>query len=95
MDHVSKYAGRRRSRSEALRLTFEYEQSGLKRRAFCQQHGLSLASLDNYRKLRNKHSDGRQSSIADLGVCSRNGENRTLRRVGCMVSVYAWPSGRG
>lgn len=68
MDHVSKYAGRRRSRSEALRLAFEYEQSGLKRRAFCQQHGLSLASLDNYRKLRNKHSDGRQSSIADLDL---------------------------
>ena len=65
MDNVSQFAGRRRSRSEALRLAFEYEQSGLTRRAFCQQQGLSLASLDNYRKLRSKHSDARQSSISD------------------------------
>jgi hypothetical protein len=30
----------------------EYEQSGLRRRIFCLQHGLSLATLDNYRKRR-------------------------------------------
>jgi hypothetical protein len=68
MDHVSQPAGRRRSRSEALGLAFEYEQSGLTRRAFCQQHGLSPASLDNYRKLRSKHSEARQSSTADLDL---------------------------
>jgi transposase-like protein len=68
MDHDSQSARRRRSRSEALRLAFEYEQSGLTRRAFCQQHGLSPATLDNYRKLRNKHSDARQSSTADLDL---------------------------
>jgi hypothetical protein len=28
----------------------EYEQSGQTRRAFCLQHGLSLATLDNYRR---------------------------------------------
>lgn len=27
-----------------------YEQSGLTRQAFCRRHGLSLATLDNYRK---------------------------------------------
>jgi hypothetical protein len=30
----------------------EYEQSGLTRRAFCQQHGISFATLDNYRRQR-------------------------------------------
>jgi transposase-like protein len=41
---------RRRSREEAARLVSEYEQSGLTRQAFCRQHGLSLTTLDNYRK---------------------------------------------
>ena len=71
MDHASQHTSvvrRRRSRSEALRLAFEYEQSGLTRSAFCQQHGLSLASLDNYRKLRSRHSDAGQSSVADLDL---------------------------
>jgi predicted secreted protein len=30
----------------------EYEQSGLTRRAFCHHHGISLATLDNYRRQR-------------------------------------------
>jgi hypothetical protein len=42
----------RRSREEADRLVMEYEQSGLTRRSFCHQHGLSVATLDNYRKRR-------------------------------------------
>jgi transposase-like protein len=41
---------RRRSRVEAERLVLEYERSGLSRRAFCAQHGLSVPSLDQYRK---------------------------------------------
>jgi transposase-like protein len=41
---------RRRSREEAALLVLEYEQSGLRRQAFCRQHGLSVATLDNYRK---------------------------------------------
>jgi transposase-like protein len=69
MDQVSPFAGRRRrSRSEALRLAFEYEQSGLTRQAFCQLHGLSPASLDNYRRLRNKQLGAKQSAIADLDL---------------------------
>lgn len=43
-------AGRHRSRVEAARLAAEYEQSGMVRKAFCAQHGLSVATLDNYRK---------------------------------------------
>jgi transposase-like protein len=41
---------RRRSREEAAQLVSEYEQSGLTRQAFCSQRGLSLTTLDKYRK---------------------------------------------
>jgi len=41
---------RRRSRVEAERLVVEFERSGRSRRAFCEQHGLSVPSLDQYRK---------------------------------------------
>jgi len=41
---------RRRSRAEAGRLVAEYEASGLNRVEFCQEHGLSLATLVRYRK---------------------------------------------
>ena len=40
----------RRSQEEVARLVLEYGQSGLTRKAFCREHGLSLATLDNYRK---------------------------------------------
>ena len=43
---------RHRSRAEAERLVSEFEQSGLRRQAFCAQHGLSVGTLDNYRKHR-------------------------------------------
>jgi len=41
---------RRRSRVEAKRLVLDFERSGLSRRAFCTQHGLSVPSLDQYHK---------------------------------------------
>jgi len=41
---------RRRSRLEVERLVFEFERSGLRRQAFCAQHGLSVAALDKYRR---------------------------------------------
>jgi len=41
---------RRRSRIEAQHLVLEFKQSGLTRQAFCAQHGLSVASLDKYRR---------------------------------------------
>lgn len=41
---------RRRGRVEAERLVLEFERSGLSRRAFCAQHGLSVPSLEQYRK---------------------------------------------
>ena len=41
---------KRRSRAEAERLVYEYEQSGMARVVFCRQHGLSVATLDKYRQ---------------------------------------------
>jgi hypothetical protein len=41
---------KRRSRLEVQRLVAEFEASGLTRDAFCQQRGLSLATLDKYRR---------------------------------------------
>lgn len=43
----------------------EYEQSGLTRRLFCRQHGLSLATLDNYRRQRACGPGKAQDSTGD------------------------------
>ena len=44
--------GRRRGRAEAEALVSEFEASGLKRETFCQQRGLSVGTLDKYRRRR-------------------------------------------
>src|SRR5437868_13545476 len=44
--------GRWRSRAEVDRLVAEFEASGLTRQEFCTKHGLSLVTLDRYRKRR-------------------------------------------
>jgi transposase-like protein len=41
---------RRRSRREVASLVAEYETSGLRRQEFCRKHGLSLGTLNRYRK---------------------------------------------
>ena len=41
---------RRRSGSEAERLVSEFEQSGLRRKEFCAVHGLSVHTLDAWRR---------------------------------------------
>jgi hypothetical protein len=42
--------GRRRSRVEADRLALEYERSGMRRQDFCLERGISVHSLDSYRR---------------------------------------------
>jgi hypothetical protein len=54
---------RRRSRGEAEALVAEFEASGLKREAFCQQRGLAIGTLDKYR--RRAHA-GRRTSGGPL-----------------------------
>jgi hypothetical protein len=41
---------RRRSLIEVEKLVAEFEASGLRRDAFCQQRGMSVAALDKYRR---------------------------------------------
>jgi len=41
---------RRRSRAEAAHLVSEFEQSGLRRKEFCAAHGLSVHTLDVWRR---------------------------------------------
>jgi len=42
-------AGRRLSQAEAESLVRDFEQSGLRRKAFCETRGLALHTLDYYR----------------------------------------------
>jgi hypothetical protein len=42
--------GRRRSRVEADRLALEYERSGMTRQDFCRERGVSVHTLDSYRR---------------------------------------------
>ncbi len=52
---------RRRSQAEIQQVVAEYETSGLTCVAFCQQKGLSLATLARYRK-RQAHTDSAHAS---------------------------------
>src|ERR1019366_5806951 len=61
---------RRRSREEADRLVLEYEQSGLTRRIYCRQHGLSLATLDSYRRRRSCGSGQAKDAAPATAIAS-------------------------
>jgi hypothetical protein len=41
---------RRRTRAEVEKLVSEYEASGLRQQQFCEEHGLSLSTLNRHRK---------------------------------------------
>jgi hypothetical protein len=58
--------GRRRSRSEADRLVLEFEKSGLRRKAFCQRHGIAVQTLDYYRRQRRGKQDAGTGSIVPV-----------------------------
>src|SRR3982750_685763 len=53
---------RLRSQTEVERLVAEYEASGLGRQAFCNQHGLSLSTLNRHRKRREMASEPAETS---------------------------------
>jgi hypothetical protein len=48
----------RRSRAEAEQLLDAFESSGLRRREFCQQHGVAVGTLDVWRKRRRQERSG-------------------------------------
>ena len=57
---------KQRSRVEVEKLVAEFEASGLRRDAFCQQRGLSVAALDKYR--RRVHQVPRRSAASMVPV---------------------------
>ena len=65
---------RRRSRGEAERLVLDYERSGMTRVAFCRQHGLSAATLDNYRKRCRADVDARPAAPTIARTYESRGE---------------------
>jgi hypothetical protein len=90
-------SGRRRSRAEAEQLVKAYEASGLSKVEFCRQQGLSLATLDRYRKrqrqaqeeagsknrwVRVAVSGGAMASGTPSGLSIALGEGRRIE-VGC------------
>lgn len=62
---------RRRKREEALALVAEYEASGLKRGEFCAGHGLSVATLDLYRKRVRRNAATSKLVAVELHPASR------------------------
>jgi hypothetical protein len=73
---------RRRSRGEAERLVIKFEQSGLTRQVFCAQHGLSLGTLDRYRKHRRLEAPAAASRILPVEFVSSVAPAPSVSEVG-------------
>lgn len=91
---------RRRSRAEADRLVSEFEQSGLRRKEFCTARGLSVHSLDAWRKRIAESGsnekivpveivEGRRASMTSMQVGSlvRTGQFRVVLAQGLRIEV--------
>jgi len=93
-------AFRRRSRAEAERLVSEFEQSGLKRKEFCAARGLSVHTLDAWRKRIAQSGsqeeivpveivEDRRASMGAMpaGSATRNGQFRVVLDRGLRIEV--------
>src|ERR1017187_3170872 len=89
---------RRRSRAEVERLVSEYQQSGQGRKEFCAAHGLSVHTLDAWRRRiagsREEAvpvemvEDGRASmGSMQAGSLARNGQFRVVLAQGLRIEV--------
>ena len=91
---------RRRSRAEAERLVSEFEQSGLRRKEFCAAHGLSVHTLDAWRKRIAESGpdekivpveivEERRASVNSMqsGSLTRNGQLRVVLAQGLRIEV--------
>jgi hypothetical protein len=91
---------RRRSRAEAERLVSEFEQSGLRRKEFCAAHGLSVHTLDAWRKRIAESGSNekivpveiveeRRASVYSMqaGSVARNGQFRVVLAQGIRIEV--------
>ncbi|MGB9203803.1 MAG: hypothetical protein WCB94_07465 [Terriglobales bacterium] len=61
---------RRRSREEAEQLVREYESSGLTRQAFCAGRGMSMTTLDKYRRRDCRVAQSRAGRLVPVEVLS-------------------------
>lgn len=90
----------RRSRAEAARLVSEFEQSGLRRKEFCSAHGLSIHTLDAWRRRIASSGSGeeivpveivetRRAGTSSLGASSAvpNGQFRVVLAGGLRIEV--------
>jgi hypothetical protein len=75
---------RRRSRAEADRLVSEFEQSGLRRKEFCAAHGLSMHTLDAWR--RRIAESGPQEKIVPVEIV----EDRRARKGSKHAGSVEW-----
>jgi hypothetical protein len=66
---------RRRSQAEAEALVAEFEASGLKREAFCEQRGLAVGTLDKYRRRVHKGQQSSNRSMLPVEVVWSTGQN--------------------
>ena len=83
---------RRRSRVEVEKLVAEYEASGLTRDVFCQQRGLSVVTLDKYRRRVQKWGGSGAGPMLPVEVVLSTGSSCAARGAG--VLVVASRSGR-
>ena len=76
---------RRRSRVEVEKLVAEYEASGLTRDVFCQQRGLSVVTLDKYRRRVQKWAQSGAGPMLPVEVVLSTGSNCAARGYGVLV----------
>jgi len=91
---------RRRSWAEASRLVVEFEQSGVRRKEFCAAHGLSMHTLDAWRRRAARPEVDEKIVPVELvercdrggkqmfaGSAERHGQMRVLLRSGLRIEV--------
>jgi hypothetical protein len=76
---------RRRSRVEVEKLVAEHEASGLTRDVFCQQRGLSVVTLDKYRRRVQKWAQSGAGPMLPVEVLLSTGSNCAARGYGVLV----------
>ncbi len=69
----------RRSRVEADRLALEYEQSGMSRQAFSRERGISVHSLDSYRRRLRGPLPGQASTLLPVELIETSAHGGGLR----------------
>jgi hypothetical protein len=85
---------KRRSRVEVEKLVGEYEASGLTRDVFCQQRGLSVVTLDKYRRRVEKWARSGAGPMIPVEVISSTAQGSSRPAGGGGVLVVQSRSGR-